>query len=206
MDTISVSQALQIAGRAGRYGTQWESGLVTTFKPEDLPTLKNLLSQSPEPLIQAGLHPTADQIELYAYHLPNSTLSNLMDIFVNLSTVDDSLYFMCNIEDFKFLADMIQHVPLPLRARYLFCCAPINKKMPFVCTMFLKVNVLKVNLDLYLLYNLFQFARQYSRNEPITFDWLCRNIGWPVQMPKTILDLVHLEALFDVLDLYLWLR
>lgn len=37
-------------------------------------------------------------------------------------------------------------------------------------------------------------------------DWLCRNIGWPVPPPKTILDLVHLEACFDVLDLYLWLR
>lgn len=61
-----------------RYGTQWEQGFVTTFKPEDLHTLKSLLSQSPEPITQAGLHPTADQIELYAYHLPNSTLSNLM--------------------------------------------------------------------------------------------------------------------------------
>lgn len=50
---------------------------------------------------------------------------------------------MCNIEDFKFLADMIQHVPLPLRARYVFCCAPINRKMPFVCTMFLKVRLNK---------------------------------------------------------------
>ncbi|KAF5284437.1 hypothetical protein FQR65_LT13543 [Abscondita terminalis] len=186
MDTISVSQALQIAGRAGRYGTQWEKGFVTTFKPEDLNTLRALLSQTPDPITQAGLHPTADQIELYAYHLPNATLSNLMDIFVNLCTVDDSLYFMCNIEDFKFLADMIQHVPLPLRARYVFCCAPINKKMPFVCTMFLK------------------FARQYSKNEAITFNWLCRNIGWPWQTPRTIIDLVHLEAVFDVLDLYLW--
>ncbi|KAJ9573778.1 hypothetical protein L9F63_008815, partial [Diploptera punctata] len=110
-----------------------------------------------------------------------------MDIFVTLSTVDDSLYFMCNIEDFKFLADMIQHVPLPLRARYVFCCAPINRKLPFVCTMFLK------------------FARQYSKNEALTLDWLCRNIGWPFAPPKTILDLVHLEAVFDVLDLYLWL-
>ena len=27
---------------------------------------------------QAGLHPTADQIELFAYHLPHATLSNLM--------------------------------------------------------------------------------------------------------------------------------
>lgn len=78
MDTISVSQALQIAGRAGRFGTQWEEGFVTSFKPEDLDTLKTILSKTPEPLTQAGLHPTADQIELYAYHLPNSTLSNLM--------------------------------------------------------------------------------------------------------------------------------
>ncbi|XP_055692792.1 ATP-dependent RNA helicase SUV3 homolog, mitochondrial [Lutzomyia longipalpis] len=186
MDTISVSAALQIAGRAGRYGTQWEEGFVTTYKAEDLSTLRGLLNSIPDPLTQAGLHPTADQIELYAYHLPNSTLSNLMDIFISLSTVDDSLYFMCNTEDFKFLAEMIQHVPLPLRGRYIFCCAPINKKMPFVCSMFLK------------------FARQYSRNEPMTFDWLMSHCGWPFVLPKTILDLVHLEAVFDVMDLYLW--
>ena len=98
MDTISVSAALQIGGRAGRYGTQWEngklsflhltfflfyvlfitSGFVTTFKEEDLHTLKGLMTKTPDPLTQAGLHPTADQIELYAYHLPNSTLSNLI--------------------------------------------------------------------------------------------------------------------------------
>lgn len=64
------------------------------------------------------------------------------DIFVSLCTVDDSLYFMCNLDDFKFLADMIQHVPLPLRARYVFCCAPINRKLPYVCTMFLKVSII----------------------------------------------------------------
>ena len=187
MDTISTSQALQIAGRAGRYGTQFSTGYVTTLKKEDLPTLKRILSQHPEPINQVGLHPTAEQIELYAYHLPHANLSNLIDIFVNLSTVDDSLYFICNINDFKFLADMIQHVPLPLRARYVFCCAPINRKIPFVCSMFLK------------------FSRQYSRNEALTFDWLGRQIGWPFACPNTLLDLVHLESVFDVLDLYLWL-
>ncbi|XP_063706051.1 ATP-dependent RNA helicase SUV3 homolog, mitochondrial [Culicoides brevitarsis] len=187
MDTISVSQALQIAGRAGRYGTQWEHGYVTTYKHEDLPTLNKLLASPTEPITQAGLHPTADQIELYAFHLPNSSLSNLIDIFITLSTVDDSLYFMCNIDDFKFLAEMIQHVPLPLRARYVFCCAPINRKMPLVCSMFLK------------------YARQYSKNEPVTFDWLSTHVAWPWSMPKTIVDLVNLEAVFDTLDLYLWL-
>ncbi|XP_055852940.1 ATP-dependent RNA helicase SUV3 homolog, mitochondrial [Episyrphus balteatus] len=187
IDTISVSQALQIAGRAGRFKTQWEHGYVTTYKAEDLPTLKNILTQSPDPLKKAGLHPTADQIELYAYHLPNSTLSNLMDIFVTLCTVDDSLYFMCNTEDFKFLAEMIQHVPLPLRARYVFCCAPINKKMAFVCSMFLKI------------------ARQYSKSEPISYEFIAHHCGWPLGLPRTILDLVHLESVFDVMDLYLWL-
>jgi ATP-dependent RNA helicase SUPV3L1/SUV3 len=103
-----------------------------------------------------------------------------------MSTVDDNMYFMCNTEDFKFLADMIQHVPLSLRARYVFCCAPINRKMPFVCSMFLK------------------FARQYSRSDVVTFNWLCTQVGWPLSMPRTILDLVHLEAVFDVFDLYLW--
>lgn len=31
------------------------------------------------PLLQtAGLHPTAEQIEMFAYHLPDATLSNLI--------------------------------------------------------------------------------------------------------------------------------
>lgn len=186
MDIISVSQALQIAGRAGRFGTSFEKGYVTTFRPEDLNTLKKLLSQTPELIDKAGLHPTAEQIELYAYHLPHSTLSNLIDIFVTLSTMDDSLYFMCAIDNFKFLSDMIQHIPLQLRARYVFCCAPINLKMPFVCTLFRK------------------YAKQYSLSEPITVAWIRQNIGWPLRPPRNVSELVHLEAVFDVLDLYLW--
>lgn len=66
------------AGRAGRFKTQWEHGYVTTFKRTDLPTLTYLLGQKPEAITQAGLYPTADQIESYAFHLPNSSLSGLL--------------------------------------------------------------------------------------------------------------------------------
>lgn len=55
-----------------------------------------------------------------------------------------------------------------------------------------------------ILFYFFKYARQYSRNETITFNWLCTQVAWPFSLPKTILDLVHLEAIFDVLDLYLW--
>ncbi|KAM4744398.1 ATP-dependent RNA helicase SUPV3L1, mitochondrial [Anableps anableps] len=186
METISTSQALQIAGRAGRFSSIFKEGEVTTMHRDDLTVLKEILSHSVDPIETAGLHPTAEQIEMFAYQLPDATLSNLVDIFVSLSQVD-GLYFVCNIDDFKFLADMIQHIPLNLRSRYVFCTAPINKKQPFVCTSFLK------------------FARQFSRDEPLTFDWVCRHICWPLAAPKNIKDLVHLEAVHDVLDLYLWL-
>ncbi|KAI8485589.1 ATP-dependent RNA helicase supv3l1, mitochondrial [Branchiostoma belcheri] len=186
MDNLSTSQALQIAGRAGRFGTHFQDGEVTTMHKEDLQTLHDIIKQPVEPIEAAGLHPTAEQVEMFAYQLPDASMSNLIDIFINLAQVD-SRYFVCNIEDFKFLADMIQHIPLNLRARYVFCCAPINKKQPFLCTSFLK------------------FARQFSRGEPITFDWVCRLIGWPVAMPRTIRELMYLESIHDVLDVYLWL-
>ncbi|CAB4069551.1 SUPV3L1 [Lepeophtheirus salmonis] len=64
MDTISVSQTLQIAGRAGRFNTQWETGYVTTFREEELKVLKELMVQNPPELLQAGLHPTFEQIEI----------------------------------------------------------------------------------------------------------------------------------------------
>ena len=187
MDVISVSQALQIAGRAGRFNTQWETGYVTCFHQEEMALMHELLKQSPEDILQAGLHPTFDQIETYAYHLPHASLANLVDIFISLSTIDDSLYSLCQLDDFKFLADMIEHIKLQLKAKYTLCCAPINRRMPLVCTMFLKI------------------ARQFSVGELITFDWLCHQVGWPFSPPDTILDLVHLEAVHDVFDLYLWL-
>eukprot|EP00095_Tigriopus_kingsejongensis_P000643 maker-scaffold552_size138156-snap-gene-0.24 protein:Tk00643 transcript:maker-scaffold552_size138156-snap-gene-0.24-mRNA-1 annotation:"hypothetical protein D910_00282" len=184
---ISVSQALQIAGRAGRFNTQWETGFVTTFHQEENQVMRDLLKLEPPDILQAGLHPSFDQIEMYAYHLPHASLANLVDIFISLSTLDDSSYFLCHMDDFKFLANMIEHIKLPLKAKYTLCCAPINRRMPFVCTMFLKIS------------------RQYSRGELITFDWLCHQIGWPFSPPDTILDLVQMEAVHDVLDLYLWL-
>ncbi len=50
-----------------------------------------------------------------------------------------------------------------------------------------------------------KIVRQYSRGELVSFDWLCHQIGWPFSPPDTILDLVQLESVHDVLDLYLWL-
>ena len=48
VDMIPVSTALQIAGRAGRYGTHYADGQVTSFSGRDLPSLKQLLTSKVE--------------------------------------------------------------------------------------------------------------------------------------------------------------
>ncbi|CAF0933042.1 unnamed protein product [Adineta steineri] len=184
---VTTSQALQIAGRAGRFASAFPDGEVTTFRRDDLPLLKDIMNRQAGIIKHAGLHPTAEQIEMFAYYLPKQSLSSLIDIFITLSQLDNNLYFMCNVENMKYLADMVEHIALPLRVRYVFSCAPINRKMPFVCAMFLK------------------YAHQFSCNEPTTFEWLSKHVDWPLQIPNTITDLVHLEEVFDCFDLYLWL-
>lgn len=96
-------------------------------------------------ILHSWNHQFGSSLSYWSLVLPLSlpfSVSVLQDIFVSLSQVD-GVYFVCNIDDFKFLADMIQHIPLNLRSRYVFCTAPINKKQPFVCTSFLKVSISK---------------------------------------------------------------
>lgn len=186
LDIISTSQALQIAGRAGRYNSQYSQGYVTTFKAEDLPILKEVLATNVEDIEAAGLHPTYDQIEMFAFLLPHATLSNLLDIFISLCQLNP-FYFMCNIKSIKFLAGILEHISLDLRSRYVFCCAPVDSKSNFVCAMFLK------------------FARQYANNQPMNVGWLCQTLKFPFRLPKNINELDHLLSVYDTLDLYLWL-
>lgn len=184
---LTTSQCLQIAGRAGRFNTLHNTGYVTTLRPEDLRTLREIMSRGVPPIERAGLHPTAEQIELFAFHLPHLSLCNLIDLFIDICEYDSSVYFMCDMENFKTLARTIEHIKIPLRSRYVFCCAPINTKMTFVVTMFTK------------------FVRQFESGEPVTADWLKNIIGWPFQPPKKIDELTYLEGVFDVFELYRWL-
>lgn len=187
IENITTSQALQIAGRAGRFNTAFKDGFVTTFTNKDLPVLKDILKQPLEKTTKAGLHPTAEQIELFAYHLPNHSLSDLIKIFMSICKIDNGQYFLCNFGEIIYLAEMIDHIPIKLRAKYTFATSPINRKQTFVCTCFVK------------------FVRSYSNNELVTDEILKKMIEWPFKVPKNVNEVAHLETVYDVLDLYLWL-
>lgn len=109
----------------------------------------------------------------------------LQDIFVDFSQVDGQ-YFVCNMDDFKFSAELIQHIPLSLRVRYVFCTAPINKKQPFVCS-----SLLQVSPCLYILncFNSVNFPKQY-------FVIQGKRVGEYLSIGDTIKELKYKVALF----------
>ncbi|KAL0281278.1 UNVERIFIED_CONTAM: hypothetical protein PYX00_002313 [Menopon gallinae] len=184
---LSVSHALQIAGRAGRFRSQYEQGYVTTFKKSDLPILKSILSNTPEQVNQAGLSPTAEQIETFSYYLPNLSLSDILSVFMSVTSVDESSFFICDIHTLKRVGDLIKHIQLPIQVAYTFASAPVNLYSLMAQTLLVK------------------FARMFSLNQKITVEFMKNFLVWPMKKPQTLSHLVHLEEAFDCLDIYLWL-
>ncbi|KAH3782536.1 hypothetical protein DPMN_160453, partial [Dreissena polymorpha] len=183
---LSTSQALQIAGRAGRFKTRFEDGEVTTYFKRDLAQLKRIVSLPRENIEKAGLNATVDMIELFSYHLPNATLSNLLDIFKHVCTVTDH-FFMCDVQDIQTLAELLEDVPLNLRSKFTFCVAPLKVREGIPRIMFKMM------------------AKRISEGHSLTYDWLCRALGAPFCMPRNQSELIELEAAFNVIDIYLWL-
>uniref|UniRef100_A0A0M3I858 ATP-dependent RNA helicase SUV3 homolog, mitochondrial n=1 Tax=Ascaris lumbricoides TaxID=6252 RepID=A0A0M3I858_ASCLU len=178
--------ALQIAGRAGRFGTVYEEGKVMTVREEDMGILKEILSQPVSPIESVGIAPTFEQLETFSFHLPNASFINLLDIFVSVCSITDP-FFICTVNQMKSLAELIDYIPLPLKVRYTFCIAPVNPDEKLAASAFLKMT------------------RRFSSGQALTFDWLCGVIGWPISPPEKLIDLVRLEQVYGIVDVYLWL-
>lgn len=161
---------------------------MSTYNKSDLPTLKEILKRPLEKTDKAGLHPTPEQIELFGFYLPNYSLSDLIRVFASLCSIDERQYFLSAFDDVAYLASLIDHIPLKLKAKYTFATSPIGEKQTFACTCFVK------------------FVRFYSNNEAVSADTLRKMLGcWPLRVPANLGDVAHLECVYDVLDLYLWL-
>ncbi|CAO3632708.1 unnamed protein product [Mucor hiemalis] len=97
---VSIPQLKQIAGRAGRFGTAYNEGEVTTLKPSDLEYVKECVAAPIIPLEMAGLQPTVDILELFALQMPDEKFSGLLQKFEDMASVNGD-YFLCNYRDQK---------------------------------------------------------------------------------------------------------
>ncbi|KAI5080126.1 hypothetical protein GOP47_0005605 [Adiantum capillus-veneris] len=179
---IPVPLIKQIAGRAGRRGSLYPEGLVTTFQASDLPRLHTCLGEPFPESCNAGLFPSCEQLQLFAKHMPDVKFSELLDRFVQTSRVD-SYYFVCLNMGLRRLSAMIDTIDnLTLEERFTFCFSPVNGRNPKAIAA------------------LFQYAKSYSQRIPLQLL-----VGRPSLSPHIDFQLMDLEEKYHLLSLYLWL-
>ncbi|CAO3620500.1 unnamed protein product [Cunninghamella echinulata] len=177
---VSVPQLKQIAGRAGRFGTTYGSGEVTTMHPKDLSYVKDCLESPIVPLEMAGLQPPVDIFEVFALQMPNEKYSSVLQKFEDMASLDGN-YFLCNFRDHKAIADRIEHIQLPLRDRYQFVSAPVTTR------------------NKHLMQTIEDMAEIYSNNRTLELSEL-------VELPPVLPDTSdHLETSHKKIMLYMWL-
>ncbi|KAL1917419.1 uncharacterized protein VTP21DRAFT_3812 [Calcarisporiella thermophila] len=183
MRPVSVSQIKQIAGRAGRFGTPYDVGEVTTFHHHDLKFLHKAMEAPIAELEVAGLQPTMEIVELFAHQLPNEKFSSLIQKFEDLARLDGD-YFLCNFKDNKILAEYIDHLDIPITDRYQFVMAPAPTRDPLVMSYYLK------------------FATIFSNGRACLLE---DHVRLPEKPVATMEKLKELESLHRTIMLYMWL-
>lgn len=180
---LEPAQIRQIAGRAGRFGTRFPAGEVTCFSAEDCARVEAAFHPDAVPeLEQAGLRPSAEQLEFFSHHFPSShRLSDLIAEFDRLAKCSD-LYFVCDSDDQRLLADLVQDLDLPFLDRVAFTHVPVDTDEPYALRM------------------LRSWAKRYSEGKPVNIY-----VDVPRAVPKTSAQLKELELAYKVLEAYCWL-
>ncbi|CAK7327093.1 unnamed protein product [Dovyalis caffra] len=184
MRNLTISEVKQIAGRAGRYGSDFPVGEVTCLHADDLPLLHSSL-ESPSPILEhAGLFPTFDLIYMYSRLHPKKGLYRIMEHFLENAKLSEN-YFIADCEEMLKVAAVVDELPISLHDKYLFAISPVDMDDEIASQ------------------GLVQFAQQYAQKGIVRL----KEIFTPgtLQVPKTESALKELESIHKVLDLYVWL-
>ncbi|KAI8916077.1 P-loop containing nucleoside triphosphate hydrolase protein [Gorgonomyces haynaldii] len=180
--SLSISQVKQIAGRAGRYGTKWEDGIVTTMEPKDFKKLKTVMEMNAPKLKIAGLSPRIEQLQEFSRVLKTDSLSELLTQFQQVTQVGGN-YFLCNLDAQMEVAQAIEDLDLSLRDKFVFVNAPCNMR------------------DEKAKKCLLSFAESYSRGQSVDLEqFLIPNDPVPTKEALYLLEVQH-----RIIMLYLWL-
>lgn len=181
---LTVPEIKQIAGRAGRYKSNFSVGEVTCLEADDLPLLQSSLD-SPSPVLErAGLFPNFDLLYMYSRLHPKHGLHEILEHFLDNAKLSEN-YFFANCDELLKVAALIDTLPLSLHDKYLFCISPVD----------MDDDISSQGLT--------QFATNYSKNGLVRL----REIFTPgtLKVPKSHTALKELESIHKVLDLYVWL-
>ena len=167
-------------------------GLVTTLERMDYPRIRRAMKVETEPVMAAGIFPPGSVVVKFAaYFAPGTPFSYVLRRLHEVSTLN-SRYFLCDLKDQIYVADIIEPVKnLTIEDRIMFCAAPVSGR---------EVEFHSIVVS---------FAQCVANSEEVSSDLL----DIPT-LPLEILDreltldrtyLAKLEVLHKALILYLWL-
>jgi ATP-dependent RNA helicase SUPV3L1/SUV3 len=174
----------QIAGRAGRYGSIYPDGIVTTFTKNDLTLLKSAMSSRDIPPLEiAGLFPTSVQLEHLAHKMKGASLPEILVSAASSNRMDELQYFFCNVEDAIEIAKMMHTVEgLTIRDRIDLLMTPVQTDEPLAMNTF------------------YVYVKSIAAGVPTSHLMLL-----PQQLPRSLGQLQELESIYKVLEMYCWL-
>ncbi|KAI8355858.1 P-loop containing nucleoside triphosphate hydrolase protein [Mortierella sp. GBAus27b] len=184
--TLSLTQLKQIAGRAGRFGTEYAVGQATTLVQSDMATLKRALAIPMIEIKRAAIQPTSEMIEEFATLLPDAPFSHVLKTF-EMMVRNSSLFFPAYIRTMMKNAEILDKIKMPIRERIPFISAPIQTR------------------DANLVEQATKMARAVASGKAAPIDSF---ILLPEEGSKKMekLDLKYLESTHRTIMLYLWLR
>ncbi|EFA78455.1 Mitochondrial RNA helicase [Heterostelium album PN500] len=183
------SEVKQIAGRAGRFRSEFPEGLVTSVSSINIGYIKEQLELPNVVTERAGIFPQEAQLEQFARHLGKEvrTFSELLERFFECTNLDN-LYFMENTDDKIKVARLIDHIKLPVKTKYAFIMAPLKLKEK-------ESNIEKIYV---------KYTALFGRGVEVP-----HMVEEPICVSQDYNDLQNylgrLEECYAILDLYLWL-
>uniref|UniRef100_A0A915Q7P2 RNA helicase n=1 Tax=Setaria digitata TaxID=48799 RepID=A0A915Q7P2_9BILA len=179
---------IQVAGRAGRFQSAYQKGWVTTLRSAEMPLLETFMKEPIKLIETAGIAPTSEQLETFSYHLPHASFLSIIDMFISISSLSKRFH-LCDIDQFRKLAELIDDIPLSIKVKYVFCTAPVDMEIDngVARTCFVRI------------------ARRFAEGQAINYNWFCEIIQWPLPKPTSVTMLLDMCKVYNLIDLYLWL-
>ena len=131
---LSVSEAHQIAGRAGRYGMHDEGfvGVLREAEPTAARTLKELLPKTPRAPrdFKAAVAPNWWHVDTIAGRLGLTRLRAVLDVFMEQLRLDNAHFEVAELEQMLELADSLDRSAgkLNLKQRFVYAQAPVDTR------------------------------------------------------------------------------
>eukprot|EP01041_Mallomonas_annulata_P008775 gene8775-18149_t len=124
------------------------------------------------------------------YYVPVTPLSELLSSFRHSADLQgDGIYFLCDLEERTALAAAIDHVEnMSFRDKYMFCMAPVSTD-----------NIALTKWYVHL-------AEQYAEGgDVLLLDMEDMTLTKDLNTPRTPEQLLKLESIHQMIDLYIWL-